>query len=188
MRLGRGVARIAGAILVASVVALPPGVAAQSADGAGQSSTARSTISALQASAPRATFVRQRPCPDDSEFTCITLRVPRDQFGPPSPTFQVTFAIHRASSGHAIGTFVTVTGGPGTSGIAAADPYTAYFEPGIEDQFDLVFFDQRGIGQSEALQCPDAALAFYSSPHVPTISAREASGITGICGDGVRAR
>jgi len=145
--------------------------------GPGHASTPAPALAAPRSAAPDVSFVRQRPCPDGSEFTCVTLRVPRDHFapfGPGSPTFTVTFAIHRASSGDAIGTFVTVTGGPGTSGIAAADPYTALFDPGIVDRYDIVFFDQRGIGQSEPLQCPNAALAFYDSPHVPTISAAQA--------------
>ena len=149
-----------------SSVATPVGTGAQKGAATQNSPVAPRSVAA--------SFVRQRPCPGGSDFTCVTLRVPRDQFGAARPTFDITFAIHRASSGHAVGTFVTVTGGPGTSGIAAADPYTAYFEPGIEDQFDLVFFDQRGIGLSEPLQCPNAALAFYSSPHVPTVSAAEA--------------
>ena len=62
---------------------------------------------------------------------------------------------------------MTVTGGPGTSGIAAADGYTAAFDPRIVEDYDIVFFDQRGIGRSRALQCPDAALAFYAFPGDP---------------------
>ena len=62
---------------------------------------------------------------------------------------------------------MTVTGGPGTSGIAAADGYTAAFDPRIVEDYDIVFLDQRGIGRSRALQCPDAALAFYAFPGDP---------------------
>ena len=109
----------------------------------------------------------QRPCPD-SIFTCVTLTVPRDHFAAPGgPTFRVTFAIHRASSSPRKGVFVTVTGGPGTSGIAAADSYTAAFDTRIVEDYDIVFLDQRGVGQSRPLECPDAALAFYSFPGDP---------------------
>ena len=41
----------------------------------------------------------------------------------------VTFALHRAKAKTRKGVFVTVTGGPGTSGIAAADSYTEALDP-----------------------------------------------------------
>jgi pimeloyl-ACP methyl ester carboxylesterase len=59
--------------------------------------------------------------------------------------------------------FVTVTGGPGTSGLLSADDYTAAFDPSIPEHFDIVFFDQRGVGLSGSLQCAQAATAFYLS-------------------------
>jgi pimeloyl-ACP methyl ester carboxylesterase len=119
--------------------------------------------------------VREKPCPDDSIFTCITIRVPRDHFAPAGgPTMTVTFALHRATAATRKGVFVTVTGGPGTSGIASADSYTSAFDPRIVASYDLVFLDQRGIGLSQPIQCPDASLDFYLSPHLPTLSAGEA--------------
>jgi len=90
------------------------------------------------------------------------------------PTFEVTFGLLRATERPRKGVFVTVTGGPGTSGLAAADGYTEAFDPRIPRHYDIVFFDQRGIGLSEPLQCPDAALAFYTSSHVPTVGRAEA--------------
>ena len=113
--------------------------------------------------------VHQTSCPD-SIFTCITIRVPRDHFAAPGgPTVDVTFALHRAKARTRKGVFVTVTGGPGTSGISAADSYTDLFDPGIVRDYDLVFFDQRGVGRSQPFQCPDATLAFYTSPNLPTL-------------------
>src|SRR3954471_3163468 len=103
--------------------------------------------------------VRQVPCPE-SIFTCITIRVPRDHFTSSGPTVDVTFALHRATATTRLGVFVVATGGPGTSGIAAADRYVAMFDPAIVRDFDLVFFDQRGIGQSTPFRCPNASIAF----------------------------
>jgi pimeloyl-ACP methyl ester carboxylesterase len=120
---------------------------------------------------PRGTIARvhEEPCPD-SEFTCVTLAVPRDHFAAAGgPTFEVTFAIHRATSSPRKGVFVTITGGPGTSGISAADGYTAAFDPALVADYDLVFLDQRGVGLSEPAQCPDAALAFYDFPGDPAL-------------------
>ena len=100
------------------------------------------------------------PCAD-SEFTCITLTVPLDHFNPANnKTIDVVFAVLPAT-GEPKGMFVTATGGPGYSGLASADDYANFFDPSILENFDIVFFDQRGIGQSGGMQCVDAAVAFY---------------------------
>jgi pimeloyl-ACP methyl ester carboxylesterase len=98
-------------------------------------------------------------CPD-SDFTCITLQVPLDHSQPDGETIDVVFGVLPAS-GERKGLFVTATGGPGTSGLLAADGYTAAFDPSIPEHFDIVFFDQRGMGLSGGLQCPEAATALY---------------------------
>jgi pimeloyl-ACP methyl ester carboxylesterase len=103
-----------------------------------------------------------RPCPD-SDFTCITLSVPLDHFDSANTqTTKVVFAILPAT-GERKGMFVTATGGPGTSGLAAADSYTAAFDPAIPEHFDIVFFDQRGVGASGGFQCAEAVAALYQS-------------------------
>ena len=80
-----------------------------------------------------------------------------------------------SNSGLRKGMFVTVTGGPGTSGIAAADPYTAMFDTSITDSFDLVFFDQRGVALSGGLTSPVAAATFYQADMRTDTPAREAA-------------
>jgi len=57
--------------------------------------------------------------------------------------------------------FVVATGGPGVSGVLVADSYVAAYDPRLFNSFDIVFFDQRGIGQSGGLACPYAAAEFY---------------------------
>jgi pimeloyl-ACP methyl ester carboxylesterase len=49
------------------------------------------------------------------------------------------------ATGERRGMFVTAVGGPGGSGLAVADSYTAAFDPSIPSHFDVVFFDQRGV-------------------------------------------
>ncbi len=100
------------------------------------------------------------PCPDDSAFTCVTLTVPADHFSETGATLEVVFAVLPAS-GERLGMFVTATGGPGSSGIAAADLYTEYFDPRLPEHYDIVFFDQRGIALSGGLTCPTAAATYY---------------------------
>ncbi|HYO42163.1 MAG TPA: alpha/beta hydrolase [Candidatus Limnocylindrales bacterium] len=153
---------LASLLVVTSLLAgaLVPGTVASAAGPA-------ALTTAVPPPAVAALHATQRPCPD-SIFTCVTLTVPRDHFGAPGgPTLRVTFAIHRATEAPRKGVFVTVTGGPGSSGIAAADSYTSALDPRISEDYDIVFFDQRGIGRSRPLQCPDAALDFYSFPGDP---------------------
>lgn len=111
------------------------------------------------------TFKGTKPCPE-SRFECITLAVPRDHFTPGGPTWDVTFAIQRAAKTR-IGTFVTITGGPGSSGIASADGYTDAYSTDVTDAYDIVFIDQRGIGLSGPIACPDATAAYYTDPTRP---------------------
>ena len=106
------------------------------------------------------------PCPE-SEFSCVTLTVPLDHLDPADGrTIDVVFAVLPAT-GKSKGLFVTATGGPGSAGIGLADYYTSYFDPSITRRFDIVFFDQRGIGLSGGLTCPIAVAAYYRSQAPP---------------------
>jgi pimeloyl-ACP methyl ester carboxylesterase len=111
-----------------------------------------------------------KPCPD-SEFTCVTLSVPLDHFDPTDARrIDVVFAVLPAL-GKPKGLFVTATGGPGSAGISYADSYTSAFAPSIRRSFDIVFFDQRGIGLSGGLTCPEAATTYYASQDPPAEAA-----------------
>jgi pimeloyl-ACP methyl ester carboxylesterase len=59
--------------------------------------------------------------------------------------------------------YVTAVGGPGASGLLSADTYTAEFELALREHFDIVFFDQRGVGQAGGWQCAEAATRFYQT-------------------------
>jgi pimeloyl-ACP methyl ester carboxylesterase len=114
------------------------------------------------------------PCPD-SDFTCLTLTVPLDHFNPDGgATIDVVFAVLPAT-GERKGMFVTVTGGPGSSGLSAADDYTSAFDPSLPEHFDIVFFDQRGVGTSGGLQCVEAAATFYRTEMDTTTPEGEAA-------------
>jgi pimeloyl-ACP methyl ester carboxylesterase len=101
------------------------------------------------------------PCPEDSAFLCVTIDVPLDHFNPgDGRTIPVVFAVLPAS-GARKGMFVTATGGPGSSGVLSADFYSSGFDERIFESFDIVFFDQRGMGLSGGLTCPIAATWYY---------------------------
>lgn len=100
------------------------------------------------------------PCAD-SDFTCLTITVPLNHFDTADTrTIDVVFAVLPAT-GESKGMFVTVIGGPGGSGLLSAENYTSYFDPSITENFDVVFFDQRGINESNGLYCAQAAADFY---------------------------
>ncbi len=120
------------------------------------------TASAATAHTPATT----RSCPkyEAPHFTCITLTVPWDHFQAGGPTTKVTFTLRRHTGpGPAKGVWVTVTGGPGTAGIWSAESYTSTFAASIRRDYDIVFLDQRGSGMSGEVQCPNAALKWYTS-------------------------
>ena len=92
--------------------------------------------------------------------------MPRDHLATGGPSWDLTYAIQRAT-GTRLGTFVTITGGPGTSGIASADSYTDAFDPAIAEHYDIVFLDQRGVGLSHPITCPSATAVYYASTADP---------------------
>jgi pimeloyl-ACP methyl ester carboxylesterase len=135
------------------------GLSVPTQTGAPAGPTVSGNAAADEDTASRLARLGGQPCPE-GDFTCVTFEVPLDHFHPDGRTLNVVFAILPAA-GERKGMFVTATGGPGTSGLQSADNYTAAFDPSIPEHFDIVFFDQRGVGLSGGLQCADAAAAFY---------------------------
>lgn len=122
----------------------------------------------LPAAAPSTAAIAatKRPCPPDiaEGWKCITLTLPADHFTDTGMTTEVTFALKRhTGTGPAKGTWVTITGGPGTAGIYSAVGYSETFAESIRRDYDLVFMDQRGSGMSGGFTCPQAALDLYTT-------------------------
>jgi pimeloyl-ACP methyl ester carboxylesterase len=106
--------------------------------------------------------VERGPCPD-SRFECVTITVPRDHHHPDGQTWEVQYAILEAT-GEQLGTFVTITGGPGSGGVYSADSYTDYMSPLITEHYDIVFLNQRGSGPFRPLRCDEAAAELSRAP------------------------
>ncbi|WP_026129358.1 alpha/beta hydrolase [Nocardiopsis prasina] len=86
---------------------------------------------------------------------CGTLTVPLDHAAPDGDTVDLALA-RRPASGPAderIGSLVINPGGPGESGVNMLDH--PLFDAPIQDAFDLVGFDPRGVGESEGFACGD---------------------------------
>jgi pimeloyl-ACP methyl ester carboxylesterase len=96
-----------------------------------------------------------QPC-QDSTFTCVTMQLPRDHFAnDPDATLPITFAISLATEPDAE-TLVYATGGPGASGLLAAQDYVDALDPDLVAGTNIVFFDQRGVGPDHGFSCVDA--------------------------------
>ena len=109
---------------------------------------------------PRLKELGGKPCPTGSDFTCVTLSVPLDHFDPANTEMlEVVFAVYPAW-GERKGMYVQAfPGGPGGEGISYASPY--YFPESVLENYDIVFFDQRGLGLSGALECKTAYSKYY---------------------------
>jgi len=100
------------------------------------------------------------PCEIHPSFTCVTITVPLDHFDPANTeTIEVVFAVAPAR-GDRKGMYVQAfPGGPGGEGISYAR--TEYFSSQIQNQYDIVFFDQRGVGLSNPLECKNAYSKYF---------------------------
>lgn len=94
-------------------------------------------------------------CEEQPDLTCVTLQVPLNHFDAANTeTINVVFAVVPAF-GERYGMFIQAfPGGPGGEGISSA--YPDYYSDGILEHYDIVYYDQRGIGLSNPLECPVA--------------------------------
>jgi pimeloyl-ACP methyl ester carboxylesterase len=98
-------------------------------------------------------------CPGLPGGDCRVVTVPLDQAHPErGGTLQIVYRVVPAR-GRQTGTLFVLTGGPGIRGLSEADPRIAELDPAVLDHFDVVFFDQRGVGGSGGLDCTDAVRA-----------------------------
>ncbi|NPV57838.1 MAG: alpha/beta fold hydrolase, partial [Anaerolineae bacterium] len=100
------------------------------------------------------------PCEENPDFTCVAIQVPLDHFDAANTeTIEVVFAVLPAY-GERYGMFLQAfPGGPGGEGISTG--FAGFHAPEIEEHYDIVFFDQRGVGLSNPLQCPQAYAADF---------------------------
>ncbi len=114
-------------------------------------------------------------CPGAPSLQCVALEVPLDPFrnDDEGELLGVVFGIHLAE-GERKGTLVVVVGGPGGAGISSGQYYldTNRFGDYILETMDIIFFDQRGVGLSYGVDCPQAVSRFYQdsayvTPYTP---------------------
>jgi len=96
-----------------------------------------------------------QPCEESPDFTCVTVQVPLNHFDSANTeTLDVVFAVLPAS-GERYGMYIQAfPGGPGGEGVSTAT--VSWFDESITEHYDVVYFDQRGLGLSGELACPTA--------------------------------
>lgn len=109
-------------------------------------------------------------CPS-VQLDCAAVIVPVDHRGSSvQESIAIVYGVHRAT-GLARGTLVVAVGGPGGSGLNSADSMIESFDDELVDRYDIVFWDQRGVGKSDGHDCPIAG-GIYSSVETTAESAR----------------
>ena len=111
--------------------------------------------SGMVAMATRLVELGGQPCEENQDFTCVSIQVPLDHFDSSNTeTLDVVFAVAPAT-GKRYGMYVQAfPGGPGGEGISTGGLF--WFPDGILEHYDIVYFDQRGVGLSHPLACPVA--------------------------------
>jgi pimeloyl-ACP methyl ester carboxylesterase len=109
-------------------------------------------------------------CRDGAE--CATLVVPLDYDDPTAGTVDLAVArIPADDEDERIGSLILNPGGPGGSGIEAL---LAGIGAGLGDEFDLVSWDPRGVGDSRPLRCARDESFFRLDPDPDDASERAA--------------
>jgi pimeloyl-ACP methyl ester carboxylesterase len=113
------------------------------------------------AAVPAARALDFTPCTETGHeaFECATLAVPIDRSG--MVPGMIALSIERPPSPDpSRPVLIALAGGPGQSATAFVSAFASVLAPAL-DRYQLVVFDQRGTGRSNALDCP-ALRATYS--------------------------
>lgn len=106
-------------------------------------------------------------------FECGTLNVPIDYSNPSSGTLSLALIrLPATDQAHKIGSLLVNPGGPGASGVNFVRAWANSLSSTIRQQFDIVGFDPRGIGESTPIVCHDNLQAFVAANPVPTTQAQ----------------
>ncbi|WP_425578931.1 alpha/beta fold hydrolase [Streptomyces echinatus] len=93
--------------------------------------------------------------------------MPVDWAHPDGPSLDLAVARRKATDpGARVGSMVFGPGGPGDSGVETVVRRISRFSPEIRRRFDIVSFDPRGVGGSNAVTCSGDVLAERPSPEL----------------------
>ena len=94
----------------------------------------------------------------NGEFQCATVSAPMDWSRPERATIQLALIRHRATGPTRLGSLLVNPGGPGGSGVDfVRDSLSSSVSSRLQEAFDIVGFDPRGVGHSTAVRCYNTA-------------------------------
>lgn len=89
-------------------------------------------------------------------FECSSLTVPLDYANPFDQAISISVVRLKAKN-NTLGSLILNPGGPGGSGITYARAAEYVVSPSILENYDIVGFDPRGVGESSPIECIDDA-------------------------------
>ncbi len=118
-----------------------------------------------------------KPCKELAEVECGTLRLPIDWSKPHGEKFDLAVARRKATDPKKrIGVLVINPGGPGGSGVNFALGADRYFSAAVQERFDIIGFDPRGVARSQPVKCSIEVLRRQPSPYPANQAEFEALG------------
>ena len=94
---------------------------------------------------------------DRTGFQCAKVRVPLDYSQPGGQTIEIAMKKHPATGSARRGTLFANPGGPGYSGVDMLENNETEFSPTLNQAYDIIGFDPRGVGSSTPITCDDGA-------------------------------
>jgi pimeloyl-ACP methyl ester carboxylesterase len=90
----------------------------------------------------------------DAGQQCATISVPKDYHYPNGPKISVAISrVPAADPSKRRGVLLSNPGGPGGAGIDMPRVLTVLLPQNVKDEYDLIGFDPRGVGQSTPVTC-----------------------------------
>lgn len=109
------------------------------------------TAAAPPTTAPPAPPLQWAPC---GSLQCATLEVPLDYSQPAGARIGLAVARRPARDpGRRVGSLVVNPGGPGDSGVDDLPNELRVLGPDVQDRFDIVSYDPRGVARSHPVRC-----------------------------------
>ncbi|KAJ3101186.1 hypothetical protein HDU97_001598 [Phlyctochytrium planicorne] len=98
--------------------------------------------------------IQWTPCPTGPPTLCATLQVPLDHLnGSDTRTISIALSRYPAPTKPSLGSVLVNPGGPGGPGASFVQVNGKRISSSVGDRFDIIGFDPRGVGQSNAVQC-----------------------------------
>jgi pimeloyl-ACP methyl ester carboxylesterase len=155
--MARGIALVAAMALVGGLASCSSG--SDSGSGSDTGSGTEPPVSTVAGGIQWGSCVENYP----HQYSCGRLEVPLD---PAQPTGEkITLALIRTkAAGTKTGSLLVNPGGPGASALDSWDGLSRQISASVHKHFDVIGFDPRGVGQSTAVHCGNAAaLDAYTS-------------------------